>query len=537
MRTPLACQPCSKRPSGRWWLVSAVLAALSSLSFASEVPSPVAVLDGLPEEAVVAVTWMGGGSGVGGKPKFIANDAWVDFAFSTIDDIMVPVESSWRSACGIADQLIPDRGLRMHATGPGGRHWLQAARWQDPIAVEQGLRRLGTQAMGGGRFRLPVAGLQVVVREGWIVLAPQESPWIDRMIRDLEAGESGFPDLGEEAGSTFEVMFRHSAPVSGISRLIVHPESGWDARIDLHGDYSASPLPIRPATPLHRQDVERLRGRFALVVQESGIGLLDPMIIEYASAFPDIVPSAELRRLFAPSRIIVLDGTPAEIPGVGLVDVPVIGFVIPMRDEADAEDRPGVEVVVDEWIASGGRAVRAGFDPSCIEGVSVTRKGGIRYLPLGPEFLTAANRHPMAMASELGWTVCMDEATRRGWLVVGSSVRHVRAIAERLVGTAAPFEPSEAPARDGCMRLVLDPDRFADRIHDLARIRLAGVDGEAEADSSVLDRFSGLLSSFDHLEMVSHVQAEDRVRASIVVRRRSDPSSLGDVATTRTKSR
>ena len=275
MRTPLACQPCSKRPSGRWWLVSAVLAALSSLSLASEVPSPVAVLDGLPEEAVVAVTWMGGGSGVGGKPNFIANDAWVDFAFSTIDDIMVPVESSWRSACGIADQLIPDRGFRMHATGPGGRHWIQAARWQDPIAVEQGLRRLGTQAMGGGRFRLPVAGLQVVVREGWIVLAPQESPWIDRMIRDLEAGESGFSDLGEEAGSTFEVMFRHSAPVSGISRLIVHPESGWDARIDLHGDYSASPLPIRPATPLHRQDVERLRGRFALVVQESGIGLLD----------------------------------------------------------------------------------------------------------------------------------------------------------------------------------------------------------------------------------------------------------------------
>ncbi|MCP4833550.1 MAG: hypothetical protein GY895_02190 [Phycisphaera sp.] len=541
MTTPSTCQPGCRRPACRGWLAWTILAVLCSLPFASEVRGAVAVPEGIPEEAVVAVTWTGGGTGGGTgireEAEFVANDSWVDFAFSTIDEIMVPVESSWRSACEVVDQLVPERGFRMHATGPGGRHWIQVTRWQDPIAVEQGLRRLGTRAMGGGRFRLPVAGLQVVVRKGWIVLAPHDSPWIERMIRDLEAGASGFPDLGDEDDSTFEVMFRHPAPVSGISRLVVHPQSGWDARIELLGDYSASPWPIRPASSLPRRDVERLRGRFALLVQESGIGLLDPMIIEYASAFPEIVPPAELRRRFAANRIIVLDGAPADVPGVGLVDIPVIGVVIPVRDEIDAEGLSSVEVMIDEWVSSGGRAVRAGLDPSCVEGVSITRNGGIRYLPLGSGFLAAANRHPMALASELGWTVCVDEASRRGWLVVGSSVRHVRSISDRLVGKTAPLEGLEAQPRERCMQLVMEPDRLADRIHDLARIRLAGVDGDAEADSGVLDRFSALLSSFGHLEMVSHVQAEDQVRASIVVRRRSDPPSLGDVAATRTRSR
>ena len=63
--------------------------------------------------------------------------------------------SVWRSAGEIGDQLVPDRGSRLHATAADGRDWIQLIEWRDPIAVEQGSSgsALDRWAAGGSSSR------------------------------------------------------------------------------------------------------------------------------------------------------------------------------------------------------------------------------------------------------------------------------------------------------------------------------------------------------------------------------------------------
>ena len=100
--------------------------------------------------------------------------------------------------------------------------------------------------------------------------------------------------------------------------------------MEVEGDYLASPLPIRPAGSMSSGAVDRLAERFSFVAHESGVGLLDPRMIEYASRFPEVLPSPSLRRVFASERLVVLDGASLEVPGIGILEVPAIAVAVPL---------------------------------------------------------------------------------------------------------------------------------------------------------------------------------------------------------------
>ena len=482
------------------------------------------ILAVVPPEAKIAVVWNGGGRKAGKDPAFQALDAWTEFLFATIDETMVPVESSWRSASRIIDQLVPGRGLRVHACDVEGRLWIQVVRWKDPVAIERGLQRLGTKAMGRGRFRLPVAGIEVAVRENWLVLGPQGGAWIDSTLARLESrpGSTGGTKVGG-AETSIGLLLRHDAPVAGASRLSLIPASPQRATIELEGEYAASPWPIRPATPITDRAVAALQGRFALVLQESGVGLLDPRLVEFARTFPEAIPPASIRRAFAPNRVVVLDGASVEVPGAGLVDVPAIAFAVPWRegveDEGMSIDPARLEVSIDAWLGDGAATICAGWDPDFEGEVAITRQGEVRHLMLGPGFQDAMGGHPMASIGQLAWTFRIDPPQVRGWLVIGSSIGLVRRVADRLDVASRTREVGGEEARSIASHAVAMPGRIAGSVTDLSRLRRVGSDENASVDADVLRKLAELLAEFRRIEWIATTQDEHQVKARIHVRR------------------
>ena len=513
------------RRHGRWCLVVLATAWMSILSDVASAATPPgkASLERFPDDAALIVAWPGGGRGVDREPRLVALDSWAGFVFDVVDGTMIPVESSWTSACRIADQLVPERGRRWHACDSDGRRWVQVVRWKDPVAIERGLRRLGTQAMGRGRFRLPVAGIEVAVREDWLVLGPQDSPWIEAALSGFASDPELLDGVDADAEASIEVVIRHASPVSGSSRMRVMPETARRATIDLEGDYGASPLPIRPATRLPAGDLEVLQGRFAMVVQESGVGLLDARLVEVATEHPEAIPPALIRRAFAPGRVVVVDGETVDVPGMGLVEIPVVAVAVPLREVAVEEAEPRnldeLASTIDEWLEAGTSSIRASWDPDFEGGVSRTRQGGIRHLSLGPGFLEATGGHPMAAIGRLAWVSRFDPMDPRGWLVVGSSIGLVRRVADRLDDQWDRIANRDSEGSPVSMHAVAIPGRIVDQVGDLARIRRNGEDKEASTDAGLLEKLADLLSGFDRIDWISRVQEEDRIQARIRVRR------------------
>lgn len=318
------------------------------------------------------------------------------------------------------------------------------------------------------------------------------------------------------------ITLRHDAPVDGITRMKIRPASWEEAVVEVEGDYLASPLPIRPAGSMSSGAMDRLAERFSFVAHESGVGLLDPRMIEYASRFPEVLPSPSLRRVFASERLVVFDGAAMEVPGIGILEVPAIAVAVPLRpvpeDGVGSMTHERIESQVDDWFRTGGFAVRSSWDPGFEDGMSITRSGGIRHLSLGPGFMEAASGHPMALPGQLAWTVRRDSSGGRGWLVAGSSVGLVAGVADRL-GRAAEPEGDEADRHSISMHASMVPDRLASQIRDLSRLRETDDDPQAGRDVDLLSRLALILSGLDRLEWISTVQDDDRIVARIRVRR------------------
>ena len=516
-------QLTSPSRSGRLWSVAGGLAAILTGVVSATPPLEEIIAVGVPSEAVFGVAWHGGGETVGREPGVVALDSWTDFILATVDGTVVPVASAWRNACRITDQLVPERGARLHACDADGDRWIQIVHWRDPIAIERGLQRLGTRAMGRGRFRLPAAGIDVVVREDWLVLGPPGSSWIESAHARLATRPELSGLRGEDAEGGISLLLRHASPISGVTRMQVRPEGVRQAGIDLDGDYAASPLPIRPASVMEGHAVDSLAGRFALVARESGVGLLDPRLVEFAARFPLAVPPPELRRAFAPNRLVVLDAETVEVPEAGLVEVPVIAVAVPLRRVREGDeplvDPANIVFSIDDWVRRGAGEICRSWDPDHDDEIAIARQGGIRHLSLGSGFLEATAGHPMALIGRLAWVSRLDVPASRGWLVLGSSIGLVRRVADRL--DAEPPGPGrvETSDREIAMHAVAVPARIAEQVVDLARLRSIGGDDSADEDASLLHRLAEMLSGFERIEWVSGVQDGERVRARIDVRR------------------
>ena len=448
-------------------------------------------------------------------------EAWIELALDALELARVPIRSSWASGEQLRSRLAPESSESFHVIGPGGRHWIHAVRWSDPIAVEFGLQKLGSRPMGAGRFRLPALGLELAIAGEWLLVGPHGCPWLDAAVdkASLHALDRFAPDLADVAELTgdlprspIELVLRHADPIGGVSAVGIRPTSPTHAALELAGRYAASPLPIRTVGNVDLELAARFDGRVAFATIESGIGLLDPLMIRHAARHPELVPAAELRRRFASQRIVVLDGQPAQVDPLGIIEVPAACVAVPMRRER-GEDGPTPELagLVDTWIESAGRAIRADWSDDT-SGAGRTRGSDIRHLSLGPGLLEAGGGHPMAVGASLNWT--LHATSDRGvWLVAGTSPGLVRRVVATLDERRGPARTVELAGAG-----VASPARIALQISELAQLRELGDDPDSRADAAGLNASASLLDRFERISWRTMRQDEHVVRATAEVR-------------------
>lgn len=441
-------------------------------------------------------------------------EVWANFLLESLGETVVPVEQGWAEARELLSRAVPSSRSHVHVVGDAGRSWLQLIRWRDAVALEEGLRELRIRPMGGGRFRSVDPPVDLVLAPPWLVVGPWDCRWLEPTADRLGRMNPDSPTIlspKDEGAASLEVEVRHSQPTGGATRLAVHPVDATTARVEVHGRYDASPFPIRTTQVLERSPLDGLRGRLAFAVHESGIGLLDPLIVEHAPSIPALVPELDLRRRFAPRRIVVVDGESVVIQGVGPIEVPAICVAVPLREPVNSKDeRRALESGIDRWLETAGMAVRATWDPGDRTEREVMRRDDIRHLTLGPRFLEAAGGHPMAMGASLDWTLRIGEEDGSGWVVVGSAPGLVRRVAEGLerssdtdaIGSSTPI----------AMQGVASPARLALQLRDLALLRRETDDAVAERDATTLERLSRWMSRLDRIRWETTRQDAQEVR-------------------------
>ena len=476
-----------------------------------------------PEESKVVIAWASDGSADPSAAAADARSVWGELLVETIDEVIHPIRSGWDLVAPVRSSLVPNPEALIHAVADDGRTWLQGVRWQDPVVIQRGLMSLGARLMGGGRFRLPEQRLDVLLAEPWLLIGPQNGRWLDstadrlrdpewESVRPFETPRSNGPQPG-----AIEVVLRHAAPTGGATLLSIHPQNRFSADIDFLGEYDASPLPIRTAVRLDTSPIARLDGRMACVMQEGGVGLLDPMIIRHASSVPELVPEAWIRRRFAPRRLVAIDGESVILGELGAIEVPSVCIAVPMRG-GEAVDPRKLEDAVDAWLASAGTAVRSNWDEGASSGVERSRDGRLRHFSLGPGFLEAVDGHPAALAASLDWTVCGGIDDDRGWLVVGSSPRIVRRVSEALEPVGDDDGSPRLTVDSRAMWGVASPSRIGLQLSELGLLRGRGSDAVAAGDATLLQRASVWLEQFDHVEWSTERQDDRAVQGRVRIR-------------------
>lgn len=370
--------------------------------------------------------------------------------------------------------------------------------------------------MGGGRFQLPMQGLDLTVLDGWVLFGPRDSPWLDDAADRLrlevfDAAGPAFRQLSRSMESApVEIALKHPDPIRGITAIGIHPRDATAARLEIAGTYAASPLPIRTAGSIEAGVIGGFEGRVALAVVESGIGLLDPLLVRSSLEHPELVPSPDLRRRFASRRVLVWDGASTSIDPLGIIEVPAACIAVPVREADD----PAVDTLddeVDAWLATAGRAVRGEWTPEAVE-VTRTRGDEIRHLSLEPGLLKATGGHPMALTASLNWTV--HRSARGGaWLVAGTTPGLVRKVTGSLDDATARM--SSKPL---AMAGVASPARIALQLEELAQLRGLGADVGADADARALAAAATILDRIERVTWRSTRQDEHEIRATAEIR-------------------
>lgn len=466
---------------------------------------------------------------------------WSGVILDAIGVSAVEVGRHWKDVTRMTRQLVGRDVECIHATDAEGANWLHAVRWRDAGSLERRLQRLGPRSLGRGRFRFVDSSIDLVMAGPWLVLAPTGSSWLDHATERARVDGFGAKFPGQDSktadvpSAPIEILIRHEAPTGGETLVSLTPGGPGEAMLEISGRYASSPLPIRPQGQFAARLIPSLQGRVALAVLESGVGVLDPALIQISAELPALIPAANVRQILASRRLIVLDGETIRIPRVGLIDVPAFCVAIPCRDsggtgEASAAVCEQSTQLIHGWLADAGRSVQARFSAASEPGSNPSKtstpttgievaRDGIHHLELGPEFRVLTGGHPASLAASLNWTIRRIEndgphdaepsSMQGAWVLVGSSPGIVRR-----VGEAIERSKSHGLEEPVCMRGVASPARLGLQFSDLAALRGRSDDRDALADASVLEQLSRFLARVHRVEWSTSLQTEDAVRAT-----------------------
>ena len=400
--------------------------------------------------------------------------------------------------------------------GQDALEWTMATRLIDREACVRGLREAEARVMGGGRFALPDGGLEVRPLQSWLLAGPLDVRLLDDVeeraaIDDVQSRASSYAELvASLPRAAVEVVYRHPSPVDGRTAVSLRPASEDDAEITISGRYAASPLPVRRRSQVDLRMLPVLGRRGTIAMHESGIGVLDPLLIQLSAGIPELMPPAEVRRLLDSQRIVVLDGESLRIEDRGLFDVPAVCVAIPFRPtDASGPSEVDATALLDDWMMAVGSIVRGDAGDVSSDGPQVGR-GGVRHLALGSALEDAMGGHPVGLASSLNWSTSVDSGGRR-WFVVATTPGMVGLVGSALADGQSTDEEQETMS---CSAGVVRPEALALQVEDLARIRGSQGDGRAESDAAMMNALARLLGGFRLLEWRMDRQDADAIEGS-----------------------
>ena len=459
---------------------------------------------------------------------------WRDVVVAMLGMSVPNAGHGWSRASGLVDRMGIAFAERLHAIDATGSQWIHAARWSDAAKLQSSLRRAEARPLGFGRFRFASQRIDLAIAGDWVLLAPTGSPWLDGA---SERAGIAAAAAAVDAPAMIRVRLRHDAPTGGTTRLELTPLGPTEASIEIDGRYDASPLPARKRGRVDARLIPSLRGRVAVAMLESGVGVLDPTLIRLSAQMPELMPPPEVRRSLATRRLVVLDGETVRIPGIGLIEVPAMCIAIPCRAEVSPRiTAPAFDALVHGWMFDSGQALAA--RPSVEDGtepiasadpirVRIARDE-IRHVNLGDGFAASFDQHPASIATSLNWVIRRVNAGGPDiapgadtWLVVGSSPGIVRRVGRAIEGVNDDTPGDGLPA---CSQGVASPARLGLQVEDLAGLRAGASDANAAPDSAILARLSSILARFEHVEWSTSVQSDDAVRATVRVTLTPDAS-------------
>ena len=461
---------------------------------------------------------------------------WRDVVVEMLGMSVPNAERGWSRASAVVDRLGIASAERLHAIDTTGLQWIHAARWSDAAKLQSSLRRAAARPLGFGRFRFASDRIDLTIAGDWVLLAPTGSPWLDGAADRAGIAPAAASRAGD-APAVIRVRLRHDAPTGGTTRLELTPLGPTEAAIEIDGRYDASPLPARKRGRVDARLIPSLRGRVAVAMLESGVGVLDPTLIRLSTQMPELMPPPEVRRSLATRRLVVLDGETVRIPRIGLIEVPAMCIAIPCRAEASSRiTAPAFDALVHDWMFDSGQALAARAsvegDTEPIASADPIRvriaRDEIRHVNLGDGFAASFDRHPASIATSLNWVIRRVNAGGPDiapgadtWLVVGSSPGIVRRVGRAIEGVNDDTPGDGLPA---CSQGVASPARLGLQVEDLAGLRAESSDANAAPDSAILARLSSILARFEHVEWSTSVQSDDAVRATVRVTLTPDAS-------------
>ena len=456
----------------------------------------------LPDGAMIEIV------GRGSMPSL----EWGDVLVSLLDPTVLAIGPGWDEGHRLGRSLVEADTDWVHLASRTPGDWLHGRRWGDPELLAERLRDEGARPLGGGRFELESGRVVATLAEGWLLMRPANSRWRPSL-RELLGSFDRPPIDPNDAPTMVSARIRHDAPVDGVTRLTIRPLGERTAEVVMSGRYAASPIGEGRATLLDPAMLSALEDRFGAVVLESGVGLVDPRLVDAAIEIPDLMPPASVRRHLQPRRLLVLD----TVESVAGIDAPVLGVAVPL-DGLEGR-RSTVVGDVDAWLDGLARTLRRRWDSDSVAAGDESSQGPVRHRSLGPGFLEAMDRHPVAFAASLNWAVLSsEEAADSSWLILGTTPD----VVEGLVATLGDA-PSDRTPRSLALTGVSRPWALQSQARSFAEVRRWSPDERSEADAALLEGLADALGSLERVEWAVTLRTPTEVELTIQVERRAEP--------------
>ena len=363
--------------------------------------------------------------------------------------------------------------------------WVYAAEIFNRASCERGFRDAGMVLKGGGGFHLPQGNIEVHVSGQWLIAGTSGSSLrkevSQRAAINLESTDDTqvLEVIGEMPRSQIEILIRHQSPTGGCTAAAISEISPGIAEVLINGKYDASPLPVRPQGNIDVRLINEQNDHASIVMYESGIGIVDPLLIDIGLAIPEVLPPADVRSSLELQRLIVVEHADQENSFQSLA----LCLAVPFKFSNDDIEVQKAVSAINQWMSKLKRIIF----PDSQHDIGTPP----RDTSLPASVFDGIRKHPMVKGASLNWTISNGHSAKK-WFVVGTNGDSVQRLSDRLGAVKSDESGREFSASQG----VVHAQRLAKVIDSFADIRKNNADAYAQADSRIFNVLVDIASRF-----------------------------------------